>query len=283
MSSGNIISERQLHERIIYLVQRERRRILPGSSNEEIAKEFGLRLRVDTLPIGKEGAYIESDAKIILNCGITSVERLQFTFYHELVHHLIREDDDLYSDLNETYVSDADFDKAIEKFCNIGAAELILPRDIVRSSITNNGFSINLVPQLCLAHRVSGPAALIQLVQYAPDRCFGVVCEHGLSPIMERQNQKVFFHLTQAESLYILYAMVSPGQKYSLARWTVISKNHLLAMAYETKNYAEGIDRIPFRSRKEWLAQCQALFFRGNVYGLFIIESPPSNQQLLLL
>lgn len=283
MSTITLLSERQLREQIVDLAQEAKKRIPDHVSFTDIERIFGLQVCEDHLPMDKDGAYIEVKSEIIINKNITSDERRQFTIYHELVHHLIRLDEDLYSYLHDAYEDADDFENTIELLCNIGAAEIILPRDIVRDLIETQGFSLEIVPQLCHQGCVSGPAALIQLVQNAPNRCYGVVCANGIPPNSSITNQQSFIRTLQTNTLYILYTMWSPSAKYSIARFTHIDKHHILMQALTQDSLISGKDRIPFRSGKIWKVPMEAIRFRSKVYGLFNVTPPPNPQQLRLL
>ncbi len=282
MSNQTLLSEKQLRERVIELVQHARKPLPENASITDIEQCFGLQICEDDLPLDKDGAYIESKSKIVINRNMTSVERRKFTVYHELVHHLIRRDAALYSYLHDAYEDSDIFDKTIEIICNIGAAEFILPRDQVRDLINTLGFSLNLVPLLCKKDNVSGPAVLIQLVQCAPNHCYGVVCEYGLPPTSTYENQRTFIRPVATNSLYILYAIWSPSARYSISRFTTIPKDHILVQALSEDNLIKGIDKIPFRSGADWRVPAEAIRFRGNVYGIFNV-TPSTNQQQLRL
>ncbi len=283
ISGKTLLPERQLREQVIELAQQARKQLPDKASFKDIERSFGLQLCEDHLPMDKDGAYIEDGSKIIINSKMTSDERRQFTVYHELVHHLIREDEDLYSYLHDTYEDTNDFDRTIELVCNIGAAELILPRDKVRKLIESQGFSLDLIPQLCRQGCVSGPAALIQLVQCAPNHCYGVVCDYGMPPNTANTSQRAFIQAQQINTLYILYAIWSPSAKYAIARFTQIPKNHLLMQALTEDNLIKSKDRIPFKSGTDWQVPAEAICFRGKVYGLFNVTPPPNPQQIRLL
>lgn len=278
-----LFSDRELRERVIKLVQIAYQKLPRNPSISDIERCFPLRVYESDLPPDKDGAYIEQESKIVISKLVTSKERRQFTLYHELVHYLIRLDDDLYSYLHDAYSKTTDFDRTIELVCNIGAAELILPRANIRRLIDEKGFSLSLLFELCQLHPVSGPAALIQLVQNAPNQCYGVVCENGISPISANANQKAFVDQHPMHTLYILYAIWSPSAQYPIARFTQISKNHILTLSLANQTIIKGKDRIPFRSGKNWQVPCEVCFFRNNVYGLFHVTPPPDIQQPRLL
>jgi hypothetical protein len=282
LSTSTNLSDHQLREQAIKLVQPLSTSLSGEESFPDIANRFGLNIQEGILPEDKDGAYLEDEKTIVLNSSVTSEERKSFSFYHELVHHLLRENDDFYSYLHEAYVNTRDFDNTIELLCNIGAAEIILPRSKVRSLIDSNEFSIKLVQKICDQGCVSGPAALIQLIQCAPNRCYGVVCEFGMPPYSDSKIQNSFLPQKLSNKLYILYSMWSPSAKYAIARFTTIPGEHLLMQTMAEQNFIKGKDKIPFRSGTKWQVPCEAIFFRGKVYGLFNVTPPPNRQQMRL-
>ena len=278
-----LFSDRQLREQVIKLVQTACQKLPRNPSISDIESCFPIRVHEDNLPLDKDGAYIEQESKIVINKLVTSEERRQFTLYHELVHYMIRMDIDLYSYLHDAYPKTTDFDSTIELVCNIGAAELILPRENVRSLIDQKGFSLSLLLDLCQLGPVSGPAALIQLVECAPNQCYGIVCEHGILPILANSNQKTFVDQSPTNTLYILYAIWSPTVRYPIARFTQISRDHILSRNASDQTISKGKDRIPFRSGKNWQVPCEVCSFRNNIYGLFHVTPSPDVQQPRLL
>jgi hypothetical protein len=79
MSENTLLSERQLRECVIGLVQREKIHLPSSSSDFDIVQSFGLQIVDGDLPLEKDGAYIESESKIVLSCEISSAERRRFT------------------------------------------------------------------------------------------------------------------------------------------------------------------------------------------------------------
>ena len=93
---------------------------------DEICSGLGLDVKVGQLPSGTDGA--QKDKTIIINSQIKNEERKRFTQFHEVVHYLIREDDDLLSELQDyPYSKDDEYKKVVEILCNIGAAEFLMP------------------------------------------------------------------------------------------------------------------------------------------------------------
>lgn len=273
------MSERELRANIIDLVDKAQTQIPAGATPEEVAQCFGLQIRLGDLPNGEDGAYLEDSKTIVISQVVTSGERRNFTFYHELVHHLIRQEDQLYSYIHETYSKPRQFEGVIELLCNIGAAELLVPHEQVRTLIDEEGFTLRHLPRLCTDRNASGPATLIQLIQCAPHRCYGVVCDFGYPPLSMAQSQRTFVQQTTTPRLYILYATWSPSAQYSISRFTIIPEDHILFQAFRGQEHLRGDDRIPFRSGKVWKVQSEAMFFRGKCYGIFNVGDPPNPNQ----
>lgn len=274
-----LLSERELRERVIDLAEKARVQIPPGPSPEEAAQHFGLQVRLGDLPNGQDGAYLEGSKTIVVNRAASSKERRNFTCSHELVHYLIRQEDDLYSYLHETYSDAGQFEGIIELLCNIGAAELIIPRERVRALIEAEGFALAHLPRLCTNQDASAPAGLIQLVQCAPHPCYAVACEFGPPPTQHHEGQSSFIPRRVNSALYILFAVWSPSARYKIARGTVIRDDHLLNQAYQQEGYLSGEGAIPFRSGTEWSVRCEAMYFRGRAYGIFNEKQPPAAGQ----
>jgi hypothetical protein len=213
---------------------------------------------------------------IWLDSDDTDIEHRNFTYFHEISHHLIREDDEIYAFLNTIADRNDDLISLEERFANIGAAEFLVPSTEVSNLVFEKGFSISLLPELDSIFPASKPAISIQLAQCAPHRCFVVVCEFGNpprnQPLQEGLIQNVEF---QTPHLFVRYATNSPSQdKYSIASYTTIPQDHLLSKVYETHQKSKGKDRIPFRSGKMWTVDCEAIYYKGRVYASFNITHP---------
>ena len=277
------LNERTLRSAIVALVKQTKLAHPGATSAALMAGELGLRIKNGTLPDYKDGAYSEEGQTIITNSRITSKERCTFTGYHEITHCLIRRDPYLYSQLNELYSNDSDFEHAIEQVCNVGAAEFLLPEELVRRLIDSEGFSIGLVQQLCEKLKASAPAAAIQLANCAGHKCYVVVCEMGFPPSPAEPQQNAFWKRLPKPQLYILYGSWSPGTKYPLARYTVIPNNHMLAAAYNDQTSLAGEASIPFRSGTEWRVPCEAMYYRSRVYAVFNVSPQPNPSQMKFL
>lgn len=282
MTKGQI-SEANLFRLARQLASREREflAIKGATKSQEIVKHYRLALRKGRLPFGKDGSYDAERRLIILSNQITSVERLKFTFYHELMHHLIREDGELLSYLHDSCTPDQ-LEIMLERLCQAGAAEFAIPSSHVREYLDHNPFSTLAIPVLCDGFKVSAPAVAYQLVYCAKHECYFVACEPGKG----KQNiQQEAFMGQDADGieLRVIYSGKSLGAKYSIARHTTIPHDHLLWAAFRDRTHLSERAMIPFRSGRKWEVYCDALFFRDSVYGFFNVTAPIAPQQLPLL
>jgi hypothetical protein len=287
-----IMNERQARQRVIELVKQIKTELTIPSFvvyqgvNDPIAKYLGIDVKENPLPNNDDGQYFPANSPfltqplIILNPRIVEPERLSFTFFHEICHHLIRQDESLYSFLNEFATGDS-FTATIEKYCNIGAAEFLIPGNAVRSEIERSGFQITLLEHFDKLFPASKPAIAIQLAQHASHQCFVTVCAPGAPPKSDG-DPPIFLldYISGQQMLYVMYSASSPSNKYTIGRYVQIPKNHLITHAYETRNDAHGKALIPFRSRTNWECECDAFFYKGQVYACFNITPPAPSSKL---
>lgn len=271
------ISERHLREAVVAEVQRTRDRYSLHIRPVDLISDLQLQLREAELPQGKDGAYLEGEKTILINRKLRSGERRTFTLYHEITHHLIRAESNLYSELHD-FANGDNFDRVLEVLCNVGAAEFLLPGEYVREVIRSRGFSLGHLKSFCEDRGASIPAAAIQLAQYAAHHCYIVVCESGIAPINSSATQLIPAKLN-SPSLYIVYTATSTSAKYSIARYTVISKSHLIHEAHSKQTRLSGEDNIPFRSGKEWKVPCEAMYFKARTVAIFNVTQPMEPSQ----
>lgn len=287
----NIETEAQAQKRLRDLITQVKRELNldhhPHYSgiDDPIAKHLGLEVREVALDFD-EGQYIPDRRLIVLDPRVSDSDRLNFTFFHEVSHHLIREDAFLYSFLNEYAQGDQELKRVVETYCNFGAAEFMIPIQDLRHFLTNHGFSIAHIEQLEEIYPASKIAIAIQMAHCATHQCYIVVCEYGLPPRRKEAqapSNLLFENPQDSPGLYVCYTAQSPSiTKYSIARHTRIPKEHIIAIAYQQRTYIKGRDAIPFRSQTRWEVDCEACFLKGKVFAVFNV-SPPllhSSQQL---
>jgi hypothetical protein len=289
-----VLSEQQAKRRVLELVWRIKAELNLQNPphyigiNDPIAKHLGVEVKEEYLPFD-EGEYMPKDPPltnspiIVLDPRVGDADRLNFTFFHEIMHHLIREDDELYSFLHEYTPRNQDFKTALERYCNIGAAEFLIPAEDVRKAIAERGFSIRLVEYFEPKYPASKPAIAIQLAQCATHKCFVVVCEWGRMP-QQQTSQVSFSSAVETPQLYVLYASSSSSTGYPIGRFVLVPSDHVIAIAYETQGSVKDIAPILFRSgNRRWKCECEAFYYKGKVYAAFNASSPTSPNQPRLL
>lgn len=246
-----------------------------------LSRELEIDIVEENLLPHDEGKYIPANPpllhrpRIVIDPRIGNEERLNFTFFHEVTHHLIRSDDILYEFLHEL-APGKDFGFTIERFCHNGAAEFLISLNDVRKYIEEAGFSIRLVEQLDKQYGASRPATCIQLAQAAGHKCVTVVCEYGIMLDRSEGEQHMLPVAlgTKRAQLYILYSSSSPSFKYTPGRFIPVPNHHILAEALRNHCFVRGRDTILFKRAKGWPADCEAFYYGGRVYGAFN-QTPP--------
>ncbi len=283
----SIITEKDAKRRMRELVRKVKCDMnmdrLPQYSgvDDPVAKHLGIKVKEQVVSFGYGGMYLpnRNPPEIAIDRTAGNQERLNFTFFHEISHHLIRENGELYGFLHDH--SPEDLQPILEQYCNIGAAEFLVPADDVRQIISEWGFSVELIRELDEIFPASKPAIAIQLAQCASHSCVVVVCEYGIIP--QRNRQQIIFdgvgNFAQPQ-LYVRYSSGSPAYKYNTGRFIPISTEHLIMTAYQEQSLVKGRGNIPVRSGREWPNNCEAIFYKGNVYAVFNVTDPPSRNQM---
>lgn len=266
---GQLVPEGKLHQHARELARRERELFLERNlaDKEAIAAHYRLRLSETAFP--KDGALV--DDTIILRAFGTSEERRNFTFYHELTHHLIRQDDSFLSDIHD---ASSDPDRLIEQLCNAGAAEFLVPCGEVLSYTDTHGFSTSAIPELCGKFLASGIVVAIQMTVTASHECYLVIAAPVEKAIPPEQLRLDPWDDESHLALQIQYSAKSPSAKYSIARGTDVTHDHLIAQTYRQRCRTTGKAGIPFRTGEKMLVDCDCLYFRESVYGFFNVTPP---------
>jgi Zn-dependent peptidase ImmA (M78 family) len=281
-----LITEFHARQRIIQRIQALKSEMvlhqpLPYTGvNNPVAQYLGILVYEKELDFD-EGMYLRSDQpRIVMDIKEADPERRNFTFYHEITHHLIHQDPELYSYLHE-YALD-DLESVIESFCNIGAAEFLVPSNDVMAIVAKEGFSIELISYLDVRYPASKPAIAIQLAQVAAHQCAIVVCAYGHIP--SRYEAAALFDSLPNElpQIYVQYSACSPSFKYKIGRFVAIPREHIISNAYIENASLSGKGLIPFLSGTKWEVPCEAYFYKGKVYAVFNVTSSVPRGQLSL-
>lgn len=220
------------------------------------------------------GMYLSGKAPQIVIEPYGYSERLNFTFFHEVMHHLIRTDDELYGFLDD--YGGQNFKAVLEEYCNIGAAEFLIPSEDMKKVFRDKGFYMALLQDLDASYPASRPAIAIQMAQCAAHDCIIVVCELN-TLAQEEQTQPLMGKGETLQSLLqISYSSCSPSYKYRPpARGVPIAKHHLICNAYDERSSLQGKADVPFRSGSHWTVDCDAFYYKGKVYAAFNLTAPP--------
>ncbi len=243
----------------------------------ELARELEVSITIGKLGPDQEGAAFAEN--IVLDPTIGVKARQRFTLYHEIVHHLIRRSDKLYSILHDQYHSDKDLTRIIERLCNVGAAEFVIPHSTVLAAMEAEGFSISLARDLSRVDEVSPTAVCVQLALCAKHGCIATVCRMALSPRVDGLG--LFGEVKPGMILQVDIAISSYYTKYRIARGSLIPKGHLLYDAYETasNDIVSGTAQVPSRNNRTWMVDCEATRIGKQVFGLFHLDPPPINSR----
>ena len=256
------LTPHDLDEKIRALVAEARRQhdIPEGCAGDVACARLGLRLHRAPLPPRTDG-LLNGDRVVV---GDTLPQaRVEFTIFHEIMHYLLDED----GTLIEYYTArlrrdERAYHAAIERCCQQGAAEFVLPRARVQATVAVEGFTPHLVGLLADQAGVSLAAAAIQLAQCAPVECYVVLCHPGPA------------------GLVVDYAPTNG--RYPLARSSPIPADHPLTRSWRARGSVAGWSYVPFPSGKRFPCHCAATYRAGRVIDVLAREQPVSRAQLAL-
>lgn len=273
-----------INARVIKLVRNTVSKFSPSEipDFDEICAGLGLVVK-EAGAAANDGMTIKRRAiqrTIVINSRIQSQERKQFTRFHELMHYLIDRDDELISILHEaTWGQDGEYERQIERLCNIGAAEFLMPREKFIELYKDKGFNVELIPFAASRFGSSAIATTIQLAQVAPHSCIAAICEHGLIPNERSPDQSGFFEerdSTLKKKLYTIYSASSQSMKYSLARYAIIPNDHLIYQSFLAGQPLKGESYFPFRTGTRPRCFCETLPDKDRVYVVLHWDPPPT-------
>jgi Zn-dependent peptidase ImmA (M78 family) len=280
------VGERALIRQVHALARRTRREIgeagLRLDDFQGIADQYGITLHWGRPTGSLPGWYLKDVRTIVLDPRATLSERLHFTFGHELMHDRIEQDDDLLSLLADAYIRSDD--TTMERLCNAGAAELLMPSDDVQDMVQAYGFSTATIPVLCHRYHASSLAVAIHMASTASHQCYLVIAAPRDARQEETSPMLVDVHATQARPRLVMrYTVASPSATYAIKRGQAVPADHLMYAAWQRSGETiRGRAHIPFASGTPWVVPCDASSFRGNVFAFFHVSDPVSADQMRL-
>ena len=231
-----------LRTRVTQLAEAYRREHAPLTL-ERLAGGIGASYQIAN--IMSDGMLEFERKKIVLADG-QSPKRQRFTMAHEVMHYLIRADDEVLSELHENFDGE-DLERELEALCNLGAAEMLLPSQTVEAGLQKRGQSPRLIPELAEMHQVSEEVVAIALANRGVRP--SLVLFAGGKPV------KVYFSSKHPD----FRAPVLP-------RDMVIAKDHPLSDALITGLAFKGQAPLPGLSK---LYALEAYPKAGRVYGVY--------------
>lgn len=242
----------------------------------QLCNAIGIRVEYGRIGLGSEGAAFANAIRVDPTAGVPA--RRTFTFYHEIIHHVVRDHDELYSIINDQYTTDAAFRAIQERLCNVGAAEFLLPRAAMQAAFREHGFSVDLISLLCQPGAVSRVAVAAQLAFCAPHACIGVVCRRIDTPVPAGD---LAFDVVPSPTARTVVdvAFSSSTMKYSCAIGTVVPSDHVLSQMFDENEGIRVVTKapFPFRSGMRWSVDCEAVRLGGQVFGFFHQDAPPTS------
>lgn len=270
--------------KVINLVEKVRQKFDANLSKEELAikicDDYGVKIQKEYLNTSSDGHYSPENNSITLNKNCTYAPRTIFTLFHEILHFLIeKEGEDIIELLNE--YSRSDYQDSLERLCDLGASEFLLPENKIQESVVDKDIDLSLFRELMESStEVSAPAIARKLAHLAHYPAIFIVCGEKLfstpsGGLLEIDEIKL-------QNLAIEYAFNTASFKYKLKRFHPIPENHLIHQAFSSSNDCQGEDFFPFSKNPNKMKCFVNCFVRNNrVYGILYKERPIKNENQL--
>lgn len=257
-------TENDLVVQAVGLAARTRRRIesagLQPTDFDRVAALFGVSVSRVELSEGVDGSYLRDQRRLILNTRRAGPERVNFTFCHELMHACIEDDDELLSAF-----ADADLrsdEATMERLCNAGAAEILIPAEDVRQV----GCSVAHIPELCERFSASSIAVALQMIHCAAGQSYLVIAE----PRQSDAATEMFGEMsTDGERLHIAFAAESATANYRIRRGRPLQRSHGLYDALQQPGVPLKMEAEVPIGKNPWRLPCECLYFRQKVFAVF--------------
>lgn len=223
----------------------------------------GVQLRF--MPMGqRDGAYDPEHHVILINSQVRP-ERQRFTLAHEISHALLLGDDDLLSDLHDSFEGER-LEQVIETLCNVGAAALLMPDALIAELLERFGATGRALAELSRRADVSASTALYALAERTPGAVLYAVCTRSR---LETETDDEDGGAASGTALTVRVSGGSAGMKYTLRPGTPIPADHPVQAAFESNLPLTGPSYVPFRSGRKMPAEVDAFPVRGRVMVSF--------------
>ncbi|ULH14994.1 ImmA/IrrE family metallo-endopeptidase [Deinococcus sp. KNUC1210] len=235
-------------------IAREYAQALPGRDTDSLAT--GLKAKLVYTDLGeRDGAY-DPEHGVILISRRASPQRQRFTLAHEVSHALLLGDDDLLSELHDRFEGQF-LEDAIETLCNVGAAAILLPDELLNEVLRRYGPSGRAMHALSRLADVSVSSAMYALASAAAGPILFAICSRlgvkssalGLSESPSLRQKEV--RSGAQRPVVVRSSAETRDVKYSLSRDTRIPEDHPVVVALDTGFEHGGRSYVPFRSGRK--------------------------------
>ena len=121
----------------------------------------------------------------------------------------------------------------MERLCDVGAAELLMPGEEVQRMVQQHGLSPATIPLLCDRYQASSIAAALQMVHTATTPCSLVIAGPPGAAYVGRGPRRV--GLSRADAgprLVMQYTAASPEARYTIQRGQPVPVDHPIVEAW---------------------------------------------------
>jgi Zn-dependent peptidase ImmA (M78 family) len=159
----------------------ERGRPDPPFLAEDLARLQGVK-RIERIELGDTAALLlgEQDGYVIKVNMKHSFYRQNFSCAHEIGHTLLHQFEHQQSngsiDFRIPCLSIRQRDK--ERLCDMAAAELLMPRDVLEQHLSRLGTSVLAIEQLSRVFMVSKPAVAVRIAEVSQEPCIAIKWSH---------------------------------------------------------------------------------------------------------
>lgn len=264
-----ISSVRDMRAYIVSLVQRKVKCLSLSSdaTYQEVVAALGFPpVRFERMPNGCFGR--RHGNQIAVNSDMTFRERIEFTVFHEILHILIDIDGNIDSALLEHLEHGSNhYVWNIEDFCNLGAAEWIMPSQDFRELMDAKLWKLASLRCVTEIFRCSLMAAAFQFAHWNPDPCHVVVCEAKWIAPREEPSLALQPSSRSLNTLMVTHT-VRNDTKYAMRRNVPVPQDHLIDRAWRDGNPIEGKAQGFFHNPCG-VMDSEAVPFGSRVYSVF--------------
>jgi len=134
--------------------------------------------------------------------------RKNYSISHELVHTFF---DDCFEMVHQRKSDPRAFDpqQEVEHLCQVGAAEILMPEEDFLIDLSQHGFTLNAIPELCDRYQASREAVARRMLSLSDQTAALVFLSRRLKPV-EMRNGSSVDGATPTPKMRILYGVQTP-------------------------------------------------------------------------